>query len=139
MLVLGDGFGHLEARHYLKGKAVGQTQFSAARLAAAFRGLPVQHFVHKFNPAQWQHYVQEILHGAPTKPVLHQGPGFMHHIVRGHQLPLFPLRALKSGPGNRMERIIRVQNSVEPRGVNEDRFHNGPTAQSAAAAANPQS
>ena len=139
MLVLGDGFGQLEPPHHLKGKAVGQTQFSAARLAAALRGLRVQPFIHKFNPAQWQHYVQEILHGVPAEPVLHQGPGFMHHIVRSHQLPLFPLRALKCGPGNRMKRIVRVQNSVESRRVNENRFHNGATAQSAAAAANPRS
>ena len=137
MLVLGDGFGQLEPPHHLKGKAVGQTQFSAARLAAALRGLRVQPFIHKFNPAQWQHYVQKILHGVPTEPVLHQGPGFMHHIVRSHQQPLFPLRALKCDPGNRMKRIVRVQNSVEPRCVNKDRFHNGATAQSAAAAANP--
>ncbi|MGO8700669.1 MAG: hypothetical protein ACLQVY_23515 [Limisphaerales bacterium] len=30
---------------------------TAARLAAALRGLRVQPHLHKFNPAQWQHYV----------------------------------------------------------------------------------
>jgi hypothetical protein len=123
MLVLGDGFRHLEPPHHLEGKAVGQAQVSAARLAAAQSGLRVQPLIHKFHPAQGKYYVQEIVHSVPTEAVLHQGPGFMHYIIRGHQLPLFPLRALKSGSDSRMKRIVRVQNSVEPGCVNQDRFH----------------
>jgi hypothetical protein len=89
-------------------------------LAAALRGLRVQHFIHKFHPAQWQHYIKKILHGVPTEPVLYQCPSFMHNIVRGNQLPPFPLRTLKSSPGNRMKRVVRVQDGVESRSVNKN-------------------
>jgi len=139
MFVLGNGFRQLEPLHQLKGKAVGQTQLSAARLAAALRGLRVQRFICKFHTAQGQHYIKKILHGVPTEPVLHQRPGFMHHIVRGYQLPPFPLRAFKSSPCNRMKRIVSIQNGVETRSVNKNSFHKETGAQSAAAAANPRS
>ena len=139
MFVFDNGFRQLEPPHHLKGNAIGQTQFSAARLAAALRGPRMQRFIHKFHPAQWQHYVKKILHGVPTEPMLHQRPSFMHHVVRGHQLPPFPLRALKFGSSNRMKRIFRVQNGIEPGSVNEDRFHKRMGVQSAAAAANPRS
>jgi hypothetical protein len=132
MLVLSDGFGQLEPPHDFKRKAVGQTQFSEARLAAALSGLQVQTFIHKFDPTQRQHYVQEIFHRVPTKPVLHQSPSLMHDIVGGDQSPMFPFRSFKFRSGNRVKRIVRVQNSVEPRSVNKDRFHSE-------AAANPAS
>jgi len=139
MFVSGDGFLKLESAHHFKGKAVGQTQFSAARLAAALGSLGVKSLIHKFHAAERQHYVKKILHRVPTEPVLHQRPSFMHNIVRGHQLPTFTLRTLKFSPGNRMKGIVRVQNSVESRGVNENRFHKSTGLQSAAAAAKPQS
>lgn len=90
-----------------------QAETPFARLAAPRRRRVVGALIHPLDFAARERVVEKSFHGFPSQTALHQGPGLMHHVIRGHQFPACLLRTFKNGERLRMKPIRAVETGVE--------------------------
>jgi hypothetical protein len=65
------------------------------------------------HPAQRNESIPPYVHRVPPQTSLDHGPAFVHHVVRRHEAPTFPLRVRKRVTSGSVTGIRTVKFGVE--------------------------